>query len=260
LRNDDYPSNNESAAGTTRGTVLVVEDDPTAAHLLADVLRSARYHVLYAGSAAEARFLVERARLDLVILDLVLPDEDGLVVCAAIREQTNAPILVCSATRRRRDPLLALKLGADEFIPKPFDVRVLSARIEALLRRAGRRERAEANGVGRPVAVDDLVIDHTPHRVTLGGVPIQLTPTEYRLLTVLASRPNEVVARHTLGELVWGTRVAGEGRTIDVHVGRLRVKLAAARVPAPEIVAVRGFGYKLVHAPPAGAVPLPRLD
>jgi DNA-binding response OmpR family regulator len=223
-----------------------VEDDAASALMLADLLESSGYHVREAATGAAARALAEQLRPDLIILELVLPDEDGLVLCSVLKSAANAPILVCSATQRRRDAFLSLKLGADDFIAKPFDAYDLLARVEVLLRRAAQHHAAEVAAPRGPIRVGDLVIDHALHQVTLAGATLQLTPTEYRLLTVLASRPDQVVPRDALAKLVWGDPDTGTSRTIDVHIGRLRVKLAQAGRRAPQIVSVRGFGYKVV--------------
>jgi len=228
--------------------ILVLEDNATIAYLLSDVLESAGYQVRKAESGAAARSLAEELQPDLIVLDLVLPDEDGLVLCSLLKNMTNAPILICSGTQRRRDAFLGRKLGADDFIAKPFDVYDLLARVEVLLRRAAQHQPAEPTVQHAPLRVGQLHIDHSLHQVTLGGAALQLTPTEYRLLTVLAARPDQVLSRDALGLLVWGDPDTGASRTIDVHSGRLRVKLGRAGRQVPQIISVRGFGYKLVSA------------
>jgi two-component system alkaline phosphatase synthesis response regulator PhoP len=210
-----------------------------------------------ASTGAAARGQVEQQRPDLIILDLILPDEDGLVLCSVLKNSANVPILICSGTQRRRDAFLSLKLGADDFIAKPFDVYDLLARVEVLLRRASQQPTSDSNGLGRgPLRIGELLIDHALHHVSLAGNSLQLTPTEYRLLTVLAARPDQVVARDALAKLVWGDPDTGTSRTIDVHIGRLRVKLSQAGHMAPQIVSVRGFGYKIVNtlSPPVLSV------
>lgn len=243
-------------------TILLVEDDAAIAYMLTDVLESTGYQVRQASSGAVARALVEQVRPDLIVLDLVLPDEDGLVLCSVLKNMANAPILICSGTQRRRDAFLSLKLGADDFIAKPFDVYDLLARVEVLLRRAAQQHAGDPTGVRAPIRIGELSIDHSLHQVMLAGTVLQLTPTEYRLLTVLAARPDQVVPRDALAKLVWGDPDTGTSRTIDVHIGRLRVKLSQAGRVAPQIVSVRGFGYKIVNSvrgqppgPPASAQP-----
>jgi DNA-binding response OmpR family regulator len=247
VRNFPFREANEGSR-SSRATVLVVEDDAAIAFMLTDVLESTGYQVREAATGAAARALVEQLRPDLIILDLVLPDEDGLVLCSVLKSIANVPILICSGTQRRRDAFLSLKLGADDFIAKPFDVYDLLARVEVLLRRAAQHHGSEPTAPRGPIRIGDLLIDHSLHQVTLGGNILQLTPTEYRLLTVLAARPDQVVPRDALAKLVWGDPDTGTSRTIDVHIGRLRVKLMQSGRLAPQIISVRGFGYKMVSS------------
>jgi DNA-binding response OmpR family regulator len=240
------PAGDPSSDPRVRPTIVLVEDDAAIAYMLSDVLESAGYTVRAAVTGAAARALVEEVKPNLIILDLVLPDEDGLVLCSVLKQMSDSPILVCSGTQRRRDEFLSLKLGADDFIAKPFDVYDLLARVEVLLRRAAQHRAGELAPARTPIRIGELFIDPSPHQVSLGGNLVQLTPTEYRLLSVLAARPDQVVPRDTLAKLVWGDPDTGTSRTIDVHIGRLRMKLAQASRNAPQIVSVRGFGYKII--------------
>jgi DNA-binding response OmpR family regulator len=225
---------------------MLVEDDAPIAQTLTDALESTGYRVWHVENGADAKALLEQRRPDLIILDLMLPDVDGLVLCSGLKSIADVPIVICSATPQKRDAILGLKLGADDFVAKPFDIYELEARIEAVLRRTNHSRQAEqAAPPSDHMRVGDLVIDRSRRRVTLGGEPIQLTPTEYRLVSALASRPDEILSRDELAQLVWGYQDASSGRTIDVHIRRLRVKLGQGPVPAPAIVAVRGFGYKI---------------
>jgi DNA-binding response OmpR family regulator len=228
-------------------TIMLVEDDHAVAQTLTDALESSGYRVWLAETGADAKTLLEQTRPDLIILDLMLPDVDGLVLCSGLKAIADVPIVICSATPQKRDAILGLKLGADDFIAKPFDIYELEARVEAVLRRTS-QTRVTADASPSPpdhIRVGELIIDRSRRRVTLGGEPIQLTPTEYRLVSALASRPDEILSRDDLATLVWGYQDASSGRTIDVHIRRLRVKLSQGPVPAPAIVAVRGFGYKM---------------
>jgi two-component system, OmpR family, alkaline phosphatase synthesis response regulator PhoP len=260
-----------------RANVLLVEDDPAVAMMLKDVLEAEGYAVRHASTAAAAKTALDGYHPDLIILDLMLPDADGLVLCSDLKARTDASIIVCSATNRRRDAILALKLGADDFIPKPFDVDELLTRIEAVRRRTKMGQRQASPGAGSSpmapsmagtvpsglpvgpnqdgVTVGPLKLEHARRRVTLADEELQLTPTEYRLLSTLMSRPDEVFSRQDLAQLVWGYEDASIGRSIDVHVHRLRAKMQAAQeragVAAPTVVSVRGFGYKLM--PEVGA-------
>jgi two-component system response regulator MtrA len=228
-----------------RATILLVEDDSAIASVLKDSLESSGYRMWIAEDGAQAKAMMGETHPDLVLLDLMLPDVDGLVLCADLKTQADVPIIICSATARKRDAILGLRLGADDFIAKPFDLYDLEARIEAVLRRAAQRKSVEPGPEPDHYRVGELVVDRFRRRVTLGGEELQLTPTEYRLLTALASRPDEVLTRDELAQLVWGYQDASSGRAIDVHIRRLRVKLDSAAVPPPPIISVRGFGYKI---------------
>ena len=258
-RNAPFNHDPSTDPAPTRSTILLVEDDAAIAYMLTDVLESTGYQVRVAATGASARTQVDQHKPDLIILDLVLPDEDGLVLCSVLKNMANVPILICSGTQRRRDAFLSLKLGADDFIAKPFDVYDLLARVEVLLRRAAQHHPSEVATQRSPIRIGALLIDHATHQVTLGDNMLQLTPTEYRLLTVLAARPDQVVPRDALAKLVWGDPDTGTSRTIDVHIGRLRVKLSQAGRSAPQIISVRGFGYKIVGSSAPGP-PLASTD
>ena len=223
-------------------TILLVEDDPDTARSLTKALESSGYRVTAVDTGAEARSIIEHVHPDLILLDLMLPDTDGLVLTTALKNLTNAPIIICSARQEQVDRVLGLKLGADDFVAKPFDLDELEARIEAVLRRASRVRESPSTPPDQ-IRVDELLISQSRGTVTIGGQAVHLTPTEYRLLVALASRPDEVLSRETLGQLVWGYQDLGTGHLIDVHIGRLRLKLRRASKTAPAIVTVRGKGY-----------------
>jgi DNA-binding response OmpR family regulator len=224
--------------------ILVVEDDAETARSLCRALESSGYRVTIAETGGEARSIIEHVRPDLIMLDLMLPDTDGLVLTTALKTLTNAPIIICSARHEQVDRVLGLKLGADDFIAKPFELDELEARIEAVLRRASRVREVPAAPADQ-IRVDELLISQSRGTVLLAGQAVHLTPTEYRLLVALASRPDEVLSRETLGQLVWGYQDLGTGHLIDVHIGRLRQKLRRASHSGPVIVTVRGKGYTI---------------
>jgi two-component system response regulator MtrA len=234
-------------------TIVLVEDDPAVARTMADALDSSGYRVWHAGTGSEAKALLGRAKPDLIVLDLMLPDVDGLVLCSGLKHMTATPIVICSATPDKRDAVLGLKLGADDFIAKPFDIYELEARLAAVLRRSQRTRAHEpaAPTVGNPTHVGNLTIDGPTRCAVIAGEPLRLTPTEYRLLSTLAERADHVVTRRDLALKAWGFEDPSSSRTIDVHLRRLRVKLSTAKAPPPVIVAVRGLGYKL-SAPDRG--------
>ncbi len=251
---------NESGA-----TILHVDDDPEIAELVRDTLEPRGHRIVHVASGAELKEkLQEDFHPDLVLLDLMLPDADGLVLCADLNERSDVPIIIISGTSRHRDSILGFKLGADDFLAKPFHVDELEARVDAVLRRSAQRKdagetRTEGNlgftdtrGITprhAPVTVGQLTIDDTRRQVTVSGRIVDLTPTEYRLLSILAGRVDEVLSRQELSSLVWGYQDASIGRSIDVHVHRLRTKLAVPPDQGPQIASVRGFGYKLGAGP-----------
>jgi len=221
-------------------TIVVVEDDLAVAQTLLDALDSSGYRVSHAANGHEAKALLAHSRPDLILLDLMLPDVDGLVLCSTLKRMGGAPIVICSATPHKRDAVLGLRLGADDFIAKPFDIDELEARLGAVLRRTRR-----APATGNVFRVGNLSIDRVQRRVLVGVEPLVLTPTEYRLMATLAGAADEPVSRNDLALKVWGYADASAGRTMDVHVRRVRAKLSAAGRHAPTIVAVRKRGYKL---------------
>jgi DNA-binding response OmpR family regulator len=229
--------------------ILVVEDDPQTARALAKAVTSSGYRVAIAESASEARSILGQVQPDLILLDLGLPDTDGLILTTAFKKLTNAPIIICSARHGQVDRVLGLKLGADDFIAKPFDLEDLEARIAAVLRRASRMP-AEPAVPADEIRVGDLRIVQTRGTVLLAGRSVRLTQTEYRLLVALASHPAEILSRETLGTQIWGFHDAGTGHLIDVHIGRLRLKLRRALPDASVVVTVRGKGYTVGSAPP----------
>jgi DNA-binding response OmpR family regulator len=231
-----------------RACVLVVEDDPVMARTFVDALELDGYRVWHAADGQEARALLERAHPDLILLDLLLPDIDGLVLCSMLKATAEVPIIICSASSRRSDPVLSLKLGADDFVRKPFELDDLLARIEAVLRRSP--SRSVASSIPTPprtaeLRVGDLVVEPPRRRGALAGESLTLTPTEFRLLTALMTHAGSVLSRETLAREVWGYADASNGRTIDVHIRRLRVKLSQGHVAGPSIVSVRGMGYRI---------------
>jgi len=229
-------------------TIMLVEDDPATERTIARALRTCGYRVVVAGTGAEARALLQEVQPDLIILDLMLPDTDGLVLTTSFRALTDAAILICSARQEQVDRVLGLKLGAADFVAKPFDLEELEARVEAILRGVARSR--QASTPSDELVVGDMVIAPLRATVRIGDRPLQLTPTEYRLLVAFASRPDSLLTREALGQIVWGYQELGPGHLIEVHIGRLRVKLRSASPDGPTIVTVRGRGYRLVpHRP-----------
>jgi DNA-binding response OmpR family regulator len=253
LKLDNGPTPASASAGRPPTTILLIEDDPDLARMVSNGLESSGIRVLSVETASDARAVLERLRPDLILLDLMLPDTDGLVLTTTLKSLTDAPIIICSARQQQVDRVLGLKLGADDFVAKPFDLDELEARIEAVLRRSARSR--QAAGPTDHLRLGELVIAQARGTVSLAGQPIHLTPTEYRLLVALASHPDEVLSREALGQLVWGYQDVGTGHLIDVHIGRLRLKLRRAARSAPVIVTVRGRGYTIAAEPEERASP-----
>jgi DNA-binding response OmpR family regulator len=235
-----------SAGSAGSATILLVEDDLAVAGMLRERLGARGHMVWHAASAAEAEAIEKEVTPDLIIVDLMLPDANGLVLCSEMRRRWEAPIIICTASKRPEDAVLGLRLGADDFVRKPFSTDELEARIEAALRRPSLQSRAPATDDNMCV-VGTLTIDRTRCSVTVDDEPIHLTPTEYWLLCVLAEQPNRVVPSTELTQHVWGTHDPDIVRSLQVHMRRMRAKLGAGRGRPPALVAVRGFGYQLVR-------------
>ena len=229
--------------------VLVVDDEPNIVALLRLYLEKEGFEVLAARDGDEALALHLRHDPDLVILDLMLPRQDGFDVCREIRRRGDTPVLMLTARSDDVDSIVGLELGADDYVTKPFNPRALVARVKAILRRSSR----SATGA-RPIEVGALRIDGRRREATVGDRRLELRAREFDLLAALARDPGVVLTRDVLLEDVWGTDFPGETRTVDVHVGELRKHLGD---DGPPIETVRGVGYRLV--PPARA-PLPADD
>jgi DNA-binding response OmpR family regulator len=232
-----------------RASILLAEDDPVVLAMLKDTLESKGYSVWPAESGAEVEAILKDSVPDLVILDLMLPDTNGLVLFFDIKERADVPVIICSGTKRREDAVLSLRLGADDFICKPFSPHELQARIEAVLRRNQTRRGSESDSGSGSNRFGSLQVDRSRCRVTVSDVEVQLTPTEYRLLSLLVMRGDEVVAKKDLADSVWGSYDPDIGRTLDVHMRRLRAKLCAGGDHAPRLETVRSFGYRLTRGP-----------
>lgn len=224
--------------GRTR--ILVVDDEARMRELVRLYLASAGYEVLEAQDGLEALQRFEAEAPDLVVLDLMLPRLDGWEVCQRIRKYSRVPIIMLTARGEVHDKVVGLRLGADDYIAKPFDGRELLARVEAVLRRA-----APAGAGQRPVALGPLAIDPAKRAVQIEGRPVSLTPREFELLLLLALHPGQVFTREQLLDRIWGMDFAGDVRTVDSHVKNLREKLGRA---ASMVTTVWGVGYKLEPA------------
>ena len=222
------------------GLVLVVEDEVDLNNLIRDQLVAAGHSVEQAFDGGSAVAAIEKTVPDLVLLDWMLPDLDGLTVCRQIRQRHVMPVIMLTARTDEVDRVLGLEVGADDYVTKPFSPRELIARIRAVTRRG----RVDPVGRKIQVKVGDLEIDRERFEVRMKGRIVSLTPREFDVLALLAASPGRVFGRDELLDAVWGRDGFVEPRTVDVHVARLRRKFAAARVPAPGVETVRGVGYR----------------
>jgi DNA-binding response OmpR family regulator len=212
--------------------LLVVEDEDAIAEPLVEGLEREGFAV---ERAATGQAALDAEEADLVLLDLRLPDLDGLEVCRRLRERSRIPIIVVTARGEEVDRVVGLELGADDYVVKPYALRELVARIRAVLRRT---ESAPSAG---PMRLDGLEVDPRTRRATLDGGDLALTPKEFDLLALLIADPGAAVSRDRIFEEVWGTRWYGSAKTIDVHVAALRRKLG----DSTWIETVRGIGFRL---------------
>lgn len=224
-------------------TILVADDDEHILELVSLYLRRAGYGVITAKDGDEALAREKDHRPDLLILDVMMPGQDGLQVARQLRQKGDVPIVLLTARGSDIDKIAGLRLGADDYVTKPFNPEELVARVEAVLRRAGGRERVTG---ARTVAAGDITIDLEARTALAAGQPLTLTPKEFDLLATLCGFPGVVLGREQLLDLVWGMSFYAV-RTVDVHIARLREKLGGSNV---HIDTVWGTGYRLT--PPGG--------
>jgi len=220
-------------------TILVVDDEPKNVRLVRDYLEQANFRVVTALDGVTAMATARDERPDLVVLDLNLPEMDGLDVCRALRRESNVPIIMLTARVEETDRLIGLELGADDYITKPFSPRELVLRVKAVLRRVGGDE--YQSGLLR---VSNLEIDLDGHQVKRDGEPIQLSRTEFNLLTTLARHPGQVFSRAQLLDRLHGIVYEGYDRSIDAHIKNLRRKIEPDSAEPQYVLTVYGIGYK----------------
>jgi DNA-binding response OmpR family regulator len=220
--------------------ILVVDDEPKVARLARDYLEKNGFRVLTAGDGQSALTVARREKPDLIILDLMLPHIDGREVCRILRRESDVPIIMLTALSEEIDQVTGLEIGADDYITKPFSVRALVARVRALLRRTQGNIKAPS-----VIRVDGLEIDSEKYLVTYQGNPLKLTPNEFKLLQLLASRPGQTFTREQLLDDLHGT-ASNFDRSVDSHIKNLRKKLEAASGKSM-IETVYGIGYRFVE-------------
>jgi len=224
-------------------TILLVDDEDSVQKLLTYPLERDGFRVVQARDGEQALRLFEDQRIDLVVLDLMLPKVDGLEVCKRLRAGSDVPIIMLTARGEELDKVLGLELGADDYITKPFSIREFRSRVRALLRRAS-LARDSGPREGEVIEVGQLRIDPARRTVELAGEPVQLTYVEFELLRALAAEPARVFTREMLLRALWGDSAYREPRTIDVHIRHLREKLERDASEPEYILTVRGVGYR----------------
>ncbi len=231
-----------AAANGNAGRVLIVEDDEGIREMLKYNLSTAGFTVHEARDGATGLRTARTAPPDLILLDLMLPGMSGFDFCRALRRTSRVPIIMITAKDAEVDKIVGLELGADDYITKPFSVREVLARVNAVLRRAS-ADANEPGAIPERDAVGDFTLDRAARRAVLSDKEVKLTTREFDLLSYLLAHPGRVHTRDVLLENVWGHEFTGDRKTVDVHIRWLREKFAGV---APfEIVTVRGIGYRL---------------
>lgn len=221
--------------------VLLVDDEQRMLDLVALYLRPHNYHCKKALGAYEALSYLKEEEVDIILLDVMMPEMDGWSLCREIRSFSDVPIIMLTAREQQEDIIKGLKLGADDYITKPFDEEELLARMEALLRRRTPVKFIEVNG---------LLWEGDRFELSFKKKPIKLTPKEFAMMGLLMGNPNKVFPREQLIDLIWGFDSKTEGRTIDSHVRNVREKVRQAGFPIDEhFITVWGIGYKWINIP-----------
>ena len=228
------------------GTLLLIEDDLRLAQMVAEYLRQAGFSCEHAGDGQSGLARVQTGGVDLVVLDLMLPDMDGLQVCQRIRglqgSASQVPVLMLTAKGDPMDRIIGLELGADDYLPKPFEPRELLARIKAILRRKP-GESGAATGLKSHLTFGSLEIDRDARQVSVRGALCDLTSYQFDLLVALAERAGRVLTRDQIMEAVRGRELEAFDRSIDVHMGRIRAAIELDPKEPKRILTVRGVGY-----------------
>lgn len=224
-----------------RGRILVIEDEPNVSELVSLYLSREGFEVEVAADGRTGLQLFESRKPDLVVLDLLLPEIDGWEVCRQIRTQSQTPIIMLTARTDDLDRILGLEMGADDYVPKPFNPRELVARVRAVLRRVRAPQLQESESILRSPMLE---VNRRRRTAQVAGQEVALTPKEFELLWLMASNPGRTFTREELLEHVWGFDYFGDERTIDVHVKRLRRKLEPDGLPYRYLHTVWGVGYR----------------
>ena len=240
----------EDAGGTRMAhgeiTVLVVDDEESFVDAVVVGLKREGFRVLVARDGEEALAVFETMRPDMVLLDVMLPKITGVDVCRSIRTRSNTPVIMVTAKTSELDTVLALELGADDYITKPYRLRELVARMRAVLRRSPGESEQPSND--EAVVVGQVVLDAESHVVTVDGSEVEMPRKEFELLELLMENAGRVLTRTTLMDRVWGYGYVGDTKTLDVHIKRLRGRIEPDPAEPTRILTVRGVGYKYAKA------------
>jgi DNA-binding response OmpR family regulator len=223
-------------------TILVVEDEASIAEVVSLYLRRAGYNVLIASDGRQAMNMFDQQQPDFVILDLMLPEVDGLSLTRWLRDRSDLPIIMLTARREEIDRITGLEMGADDYVIKPFSPQELVSRVRAVMRRLGREQDAAENE--RILAFDNLSVDPRSRVVTVKSSPVELTAKEFDMLYLLARHPKQVFTREQLLERIWGGAQYIDPGTVTVHVRRLREKIEEDPSKPARLLTVWGVGYK----------------
>jgi len=227
-----------------KAKILVVDDERTIRDTVCSYLLQDGYEVVTASDGPSAMQTFHSYQPDLVVLDIMLPGLDGLEVLQRLRHESNVFVLMLTARSEETDRIVGLKMGADDYLTKPFSPRELVARVQAILRRGRGLDREEHIFILGYVRVDTAA-----RQVWIDEIRLELTPIEFDLILVLARNRNRVLSREQLIEHVWGYDYYGDERVVDVHIGRLRKKIEAVRADVQPIITVRGVGYRFEEEP-----------
>ena len=222
--------------------ILIVEDETSIAEVVSLYLKRAGYRVQIAPDGRQAMNLFEKQSPELVILDLMLPEVDGLSLTRWLRDRSNVPIIMVTARREEIDRITGLELGADDYVVKPFSPQELVSRVRAVLRRLKREQPASEQD--RLLSFEDLAINPLSRVVTVGDLPVELTAKEFDMLYLLAQYPRQVFTREQLLERVWGGALYIDPGTVTVHIRRLREKIESDPSHPTRLLTVWGVGYK----------------
>lgn len=222
--------------------ILVVDDEPSIVKSIQYSLEKEGYQVATAADGHAAVEVARREKPNLVILDVMLPNQDGYEVCRQIRAEMPIPIIMLTAKGEEIDRVIGLEVGADDYLIKPFSLRELVARIKALLRRS---KPTDVENKSKVYQHGDLMINLSEHRVMVGDREVELSPKEFKILAMLMGAPGRVFSREELLEQVWGLDFYGDTKTVDVHIRWLREKIEEDPSNPKFIQTVRGFGYRL---------------